>query len=138
MIYRRFPARFLSRERRHAHLYAFGARRKLGVVEVRILETNVDVPIKALFDHHGVAFVHGRLLGCRELVPPILELNGEVVPFLSRVQVEGAIAQGEITGGMIPKVTAALEAVHAGISGVRIGNLSHLVHGGTTIGECRV
>jgi len=40
--------------------------------------------------------------------------DGSVQPFLSRTQIDQLIAEGTITGGMIPKVQCALRALEAG------------------------
>jgi len=45
--------------------------------------------------------------------------------------VERAIATGEISGGMLPKVRAALDALSAGAALVRITNLAGFAAGGT-------
>ena len=66
-------------------------------------------------------------------VPGVI-LAGEVVPFLSPPAVETAIEQGEISGGMIPKVRSALTALAAGVASVRITNLAGLAAGGTRFG----
>lgn len=42
--------------------------------------------------------------------------NGEVQPSLSRLEIEQLIADGTISGGMIPKVQCALKALEAGCS----------------------
>lgn len=58
-------------------------------------------------------------------VPGVL-MGGEVVSELDAGQARTLIAEGVITGGMIPKVNAALEAVAQGISSARITNLAGL------------
>lgn len=66
-------------------------------------------------------------------VPGVLA-QGLVVPRLSAAQVETLIADGTISGGMIPKVRAALTALAAGVASARITNLSGLSRGdGTAI-----
>lgn len=68
-------------------------------------------------------------------VPGVL-LDGAVVPELTVAQVEGHIASGQISGGMIPKVRAAIEAVQAGVPAAVITDLAGLAAGGgTVIGE---
>jgi acetylglutamate kinase len=63
-------------------------------------------------------------------VPGVI-LDGAVVPTLDAAQVEQAIASGQISGGMVPKVRAALAALDAGVTTVRITNLSGFAEGGT-------
>lgn len=46
-------------------------------------------------------------------VPGILDANKAIVPEASTERIEAMIASGEITGGMIPKVRAALDAAKA-------------------------
>lgn len=68
-------------------------------------------------------------------VPGVL-LDGAVAPRLTIDQVEAHIAGGQIFGGMIPKVRAAIEAVQAGAPAAVITNLAGLAAGGgTVIGE---
>ena len=61
--------------------------------------------------------------------------RGEIVArLLTAAQVEGYIADGTISGGMIPKVRAAIAALGAGVSAARITNLAGLgSYGGTVI-----
>jgi len=66
-------------------------------------------------------------------VPGVL-LDGAVVPNLSRSEAEAHIASGAISGGMIPKVRSALEAVAAGVGRARITDLAGLAAGtGTAV-----
>jgi acetylglutamate kinase len=68
-------------------------------------------------------------------VPGVL-LDGAVVADLTIGQVEAHIAGGQISGGMIPKVRSAVEAVQAGVPAAVITNLAGLAAGGgTVIGE---
>jgi acetylglutamate kinase len=60
--------------------------------------------------------------------------RGEIVArLLTRAQIEGYIADGTISGGMIPKVRAALTALGAGVRAARITNLAGLGSGGGTV-----
>jgi acetylglutamate kinase len=59
-------------------------------------------------------------------------LNGGVVASLHASAVEGLIAEGQIRGGMIPKVRAALEALEGGVPGVRIVDRKGLQTGAGT------
>ncbi|HMP42449.1 MAG TPA: acetylglutamate kinase [Roseiflexaceae bacterium] len=56
-------------------------------------------------------------------VPGVL-VNGSVAPLVSRAEVEALIDNGTISGGMIPKVRAALTALDAGVRAARITNLA--------------
>jgi acetylglutamate kinase len=60
-------------------------------------------------------------------VAGILDSNGQVIPSLNRAKAEALIASGEISGGMIPKVTTALNAIDAGVAKVHIvdGRMPH-------------
>ncbi len=51
------------------------------------------------------------------------------LPLLTPSDVEALIAAGEISGGMIPKVRAALDALAQGVRQVRIANLPGLMEG---------
>jgi acetylglutamate kinase len=65
-------------------------------------------------------------------VPGVL-VGGELAPRLTRAEVEALIGDGTISGGMIPKVRAALAALDAGVAAARITNLGGLEDGGTII-----
>lgn len=65
-------------------------------------------------------------------VPGVL-VGGERAPRLSAAEVEALIADGTISGGMIPKVRSALSALGAGVAAARITNLAGLADGGTVI-----
>ncbi len=71
----------------------------------------------------GLAFVTN--------VPGVL-VDGQVVGRLLPGEAEAWIAQGAITGGMVPKVRAALEVVAAGLGEARIVDLAGLRSGGGT------
>jgi acetylglutamate kinase len=64
-------------------------------------------------------------------VPGVI-LDGAVVVELRRADAEAQIASGAISGGMIPKVRSALEAVAAGVARVRITDLAGLAAGSGT------
>lgn len=65
-------------------------------------------------------------------VPGVL-LQGEVIPELDAAQIEQAIVDGVIYGGMIPKVRSALAALAQGVTAVRITDLKNWTAGGTRI-----
>ena len=63
-------------------------------------------------------------------MPGVLDANGELMPELTRAQVAGHIADGVISGGMIPKVQSCLGAMDLGVAramivdGRKAGNLA--------------
>jgi len=66
-------------------------------------------------------------------VPGVLDGCGALLPSLSAAQAEALIANGTISGGMIPKVRTALEALNAGVGRVRITNLDGVASNGGTV-----
>lgn len=65
---------------------------------------------------------------------PGVQVTGRTMRALSLAQIEGLIAEGHITGGMIPKVRSATEAVERGVLQAVITDLTGLVRGeGTAI-----
>ncbi len=64
---------------------------------------------------------------------PGVRLDGAIAPRLTLAQVEAHIASGQISGGMIPKVRAAVDAVHHGVTAAVITNLAGLATGGGTV-----
>ncbi|MBU6360842.1 MAG: acetylglutamate kinase [Chloroflexota bacterium] len=67
-------------------------------------------------------------------VPGVLDGQMQLIPTLTATQTNALIASGVISGGMIPKVKTALEALAAGVKQVRITNLDGLAGGGTVFG----
>lgn len=61
--------------------------------------------------------------------PGVLDKNGGVLTGLTVPQVEGLIADGTISGGMVPKVRYALDAVNSGVRTAHIidGRMQHSV-----------
>ncbi|WP_421953075.1 acetylglutamate kinase [Pelagibacterium sp.] len=55
-------------------------------------------------------------------VPGVLNKDGELIPELSVRQAQQLIADGTISGGMIPKVETCIEALDRGVEGVVIVN----------------
>ncbi len=57
----------------------------------------------------------------------VLDKAGELLTNLSAVEVDALIADGTISGGMIPKIAGALEAAHSGCNAVHIidGRVPH-------------
>jgi acetylglutamate kinase len=64
-------------------------------------------------------------------VPGVLQ-EGELLPALDAAEAQVLIEGGVISGGMIPKVRSALEAVAQGVGAVRITNLDGLAAGSGT------
>ncbi|KKB06970.1 acetylglutamate kinase [Devosia geojensis] len=62
-------------------------------------------------------------------VPGVLDKNGKLIPELSVRDARDLIADGTISGGMIPKVETCFEALDAGVEGVVIlnGKMPHVV-----------
>jgi acetylglutamate kinase len=85
-------------------------------------------------DHAALAIAGA--LGVEEMVfltdvPGVL-YQGGLLPELSVARAEALIAEGHITGGMIPKVRSALETVAHGVHAARITNLDGLAAGSGT------
>ncbi|VVT31445.1 acetylglutamate kinase [Rhizobium sp. EC-SD404] len=62
-------------------------------------------------------------------VPGVLDKSGELIKELSVAQARALIADGTISGGMIPKVETCIQAIEAGVEGVVIlnGKVAHSV-----------
>ncbi|WP_407649024.1 acetylglutamate kinase [Devosia algicola] len=62
-------------------------------------------------------------------VPGVLDKNGQLMPELTVREAKALIAEGTISGGMIPKVETCLEALENGVEGVVIlnGKTPHVV-----------
>jgi acetylglutamate kinase len=62
-------------------------------------------------------------------VPGVLDKSGQLIPKLTVSRARDLIADGTITGGMIPKVESCIEVVEAGVEGVVIinGKVPHAV-----------
>jgi acetylglutamate kinase len=65
-------------------------------------------------------------------VPGVL-VGDAVAPQLTQAKIKLLIADGTISGGMIPKVRAALTALEAGVRAARITNLAGLGQGAGTV-----
>ncbi len=86
-------------------------------------------------DHAALALA--RALRAQELVfvtdaPGVLH-DGHVIEEIHEDLAESLIQEGVITGGMVPKVRSALEALGAGVERVWITNLERLAAGGGTL-----
>jgi acetylglutamate kinase len=62
-------------------------------------------------------------------VPGVLDKQGQLIKELSVAQAHALIADGTISGGMIPKVETCIDAIKAGVQGVVIlnGKTAHSV-----------
>jgi acetylglutamate kinase len=62
-------------------------------------------------------------------VPGVLDKSGQLIPKLTVSNARALIADGTITGGMIPKVESCIEVVESGVEGVVIinGKVPHAV-----------
>ncbi len=65
-------------------------------------------------------------------VPGVL-MDGKALPNLQASEANRMITSGEIRDGMVPKVLASLEALHKGVSEVRIVDLAGLTNNGGTV-----
>ena len=65
---------------------------------------------------------------------PGVQVTGRTMRALTVKQIDGLIADGHVTGGMIPKVRSATEAVSSGVYQAVITDLAGLANdGGTAI-----
>ena len=57
----------------------------------------------------------------------MLDKNGKLLTGLSARQIDGLFADGTISGGMLPKISSALEAARSGVQSVHIvdGRVPH-------------
>ena len=76
-------------------------------------------------DHVALAIAKALDAGALLFVTnvPGVKIDGAVVARLTPAEAEAHIASGQISGGMVPKVRSALEAVAAGVQSVVICNL---------------
>jgi acetylglutamate kinase len=75
------------------------------------------------------AATHARRLLMLTDVPGVLDKAGNLIPEMTAAQVRAGIADGTITGGMIPKVETCLDAVASGVDAAVIldGRVPHAV-----------
>jgi acetylglutamate kinase len=73
-----------------------------------------------------------EVLGAEKLVlltntPGVLDREGRLITGLTAARVEELFADGTISGGMLPKISSALEAAHGGVNSVHIidGRVDH-------------
>ena len=60
-------------------------------------------------------------------IPGVLDKNKELLPELTTREIDALIADGTISGGMIPKIAGALDAAKSGVNAVHIldGRVAH-------------
>ena len=73
-----------------------------------------------------------EVLGAEKLVlltntPGVLDKNGKLLTGLTPKRIDGLVADGTLSGGMLPKIASALDAARAGVPGVHIidGRVEH-------------
>ncbi len=93
--------------------------------EASLLNVNADSAAAAL----AVA-LEAKTLHFITDVAGLLDANGDVVPHLAEADVEKFLASEAVSGGMRPKLEAALSALRAGVTSIGIGELTE---GGTNL-----
>ncbi len=60
-------------------------------------------------------------------IPGVLDKQGQLLPTLTAAQIDALIADGTISGGMLPKLAGAIDAAKAGVNAVHIvdGRVPH-------------
>jgi len=60
-------------------------------------------------------------------IPGVLDKQGQLLPELTSAQIDALIADGTISGGMLPKLAGAIDAAKAGVKAVHIvdGRVPH-------------
>ncbi len=60
-------------------------------------------------------------------IPGVLDRQGQLLPSLNMAQIDALVADGTISGGMIPKIAGALEAAKSGVAAAHIidGRVPH-------------
>ena len=69
----------------------------------------------------AIALNAGRLIQMTD-VDGVLDQNNQLISSIGATEIEGMIAEKKITGGMIPKIECALEALRAGVQKAPIIN----------------
>jgi len=86
-------------------------------------------------DHAGLAIASAMVVDEAVFltnVPGVLDNNGVLVRALAKSSANAMISSGTISGGMLPKVYSALQALDCGIKRVMITNLAGLAAGSGT------
>jgi len=97
-------------------------------VDGEIYNVNADHAAGAI-----AAAINADLLTFVTNVLGVLDHQKSLIASLSLAQAEALIADGTISGGMIPKVRTALEALDAGVGRVRITNLDGIAGNAGTV-----
>jgi acetylglutamate kinase len=110
---------------------------------VRALQNDAFIPVISPigFGADGLSYninadlVAGKIaeiLGAEKLVlltntPGVLDREGRLITGLTAARVEELFTDGTISGGMLPKISSALEAAHGGVNSVHIidGRVDH-------------
>ena len=110
---------------------------------VRALQDDAFIPVISPigFGADGLSYninadlVAGKIaeiLGAEKLVlltntPGVLDREGRLITGLTAARVEELFTDGTISGGMLPKISSALEAAHGGVNSVHIidGRVDH-------------
>jgi acetylglutamate kinase len=60
-------------------------------------------------------------------IPGVLDKQGQVLPELTMKRIDELVADGTISGGMLPKIAGALDAARSGVNSVHIidGRVPH-------------
>jgi acetylglutamate kinase len=62
-------------------------------------------------------------------IPGVLDKQGQLLPELTMRRIDELIADGTISGGMLPKISGALDAARSGVNAVHIidGRVPHVM-----------
>ena len=88
-----------------------------------LLNVNADTAAAAIAVAHNAAALHFITD-----VPGLLDADGNVVPTLTTRDAKQLLANGVVSGGMRPKLLAALDALESGVRSISIGE-----EGGTNL-----
>ncbi len=71
--------------------------------------------------------LHAEKLLMLTNIPGVLDKEGQLLPELSTLRIDELVADGTISGGMIPKIAGALDAAKTGVNAVHIidGRVPH-------------
>jgi len=71
--------------------------------------------------------LHAEKLVMMTNIPGVMDKNGTLLTDLTAREIEGLFADGTISGGMLPKISSALDAAKSGVNSVHIidGRIEH-------------